>query len=210
MRRCPRPDPLRLFTTPNSPYGRIVRVVLIETGLDHRVATEMVTVRDPNSALLALNPTGKVPTLLTGSGEVLSETRVILDYLDGLNERSKLMAGSGDLQTRAREGQLFGCLDGVSTWMRELKRPPERRYPWLMEVEHARAARCLDHFEKDPSLLGDEVRLVQITLGCTLSFIDTFLEDLDLREDRNNLAAWYDVFATRPSMQATLPKPLET
>ena len=63
---------MRLFTTPNSPYGRIVRVVLIETGLDQRVATEMVTVRDPNSALLALNPTGKVPTLLTESGEILS------------------------------------------------------------------------------------------------------------------------------------------
>jgi glutathione S-transferase len=201
---------MRLFTTPNSPYGRIVRVVLIETGLDQRVATEMVTVRDPNSALLALNPTGKVPTLLTESGEILSETRIILDYLDGLNEGPRLLAAPGDLQTRAREGQLFGCLDGVSTWMRELKRPLERRYPWLMEVEHARAARCLDHFEKDPSLLSDDVRLAQITLGCILSFIDTFLKDLDWREDRDSLATWYDVFETRPSMQATLPKPLET
>ncbi len=201
---------MRLFTTPNSPYGRIVRVVLIETGLDQRVATEMVTVRDPNSALLALNPTGKVPTLLTESGEILSETRIILDYLDGLNEGPRLLAAPGDLQTRAREGQLFGCLDGVSTWMRELNRPLERRYPWLVEVEHARAARCLDHFEKDPSLLSDDVRLAQITLGCTLSFIDIFLKDLDWREDRNKLAAWYDAFETRPSMQATLPKPPKT
>jgi glutathione S-transferase len=201
---------MRLLTTPNSPYGRIVRVVLIETGLDRRVETEMVTVRDPKSALLPFNPTGKVPTLITESGEGLSETRIILDYLDGLNDGPKLLAAPDDLQTRAREGRLFGCLDGVSTWMRELKRPPERRYPWLMEVEHVRAARCLDHFEKDPSLLSDDARLAQIALGCTLGFIDTFLKDLDWRENRNNLVAWYHVFETRPSMQVTLPKPPAT
>jgi len=200
---------MRLFTTWNSPYGRIVRVVLIETGLDQRVETEIVTVRDPKSALLPFNPTGKVPTLITESGEILSETRIVLDYLDGLNQGPKLLAAPDDLQTRAREGRLFGCLDGVSTWMRELKRPPERRYPWLMEVEHVRAARCLDHFDKDPALLSDDVRLAQIALGCTLSFIDTFLKDLDWREDRNNLSKWFNAFETRPSMQATLPKPPE-
>jgi len=198
---------MRLFTTPNSPYGRIVRVMLIETGLDDRVETVFVTVRDPNSALLAYNPGGKVPSLLTGSGEVLSETRIILEHLDGLHGGPHRLAPPGDLGARALEGLLFGCLDGVSTWTREYKRPEAYRYPWLVDVEHARAARCLDAFEKHEALLSDAVRIGQITLGCTLGLMDAFIEPLDWRDSRPRLSAWYEVFARRESMQRTPPQP---
>lgn len=197
---------MKLFTTPNSPYGRIVRVMLLETGLDDRVETVFVTVRDPNSVLLAYNPGGKVPSLLTDTGEILSETRIVLEYLDTLHGGPRRLAPPGDLGARALEGLLFGCLDGVSTWMREYKRPEAYRYPWLVEVEHARAARCVDAFEKHDALSSDAVHLAQITLGCTLGFMDAFLEPLDWRDGRPILAAWYESFARRESMRATEPQ----
>lgn len=198
---------MKLFTTPNSPYGRIVRVMIEETGLSGRVETEFVTVRDAKSALLAYNPTGKVPSLLTDSGEVLSETRIIIAYLDSLHDGEKLMSAQDDLKGRALEGKLLGCLDGASVWMREYKRPAEHQYPWLIVVEHARASRCLDAFEKEPDLTVDQVRLPQIALGCTLGFMDVFLDPLDWRDGRPKLSDWYDGFATRDSMQATKPQP---
>ena len=43
---------MKLFHAAGSPYARIIRVVLRETGLDRRVPEEEVTLRDPNSALL--------------------------------------------------------------------------------------------------------------------------------------------------------------
>lgn len=46
------------FITVNSPYARIVRVAAMETGLDRRIDIEVVTVRDPGSALLPYNPSG--------------------------------------------------------------------------------------------------------------------------------------------------------
>ena len=49
---------MKLFYASGSPYARIIRVVLRETGLDSRVPEEEVTLRDPNSALLAYNPGG--------------------------------------------------------------------------------------------------------------------------------------------------------
>lgn len=200
---------MKLFTTPNSPYGRIVRVMLMETGLNDRVETVFVTVRDSRSALLAFNPSGKVPSLLTDDGAVLSETRIILEYLDALHGRPPLLAPPGDLAGRALEGMLFGCLEGASTWMREYKRPGPYQYAWLMDVEHARAARCLDAFETHDGLFGDSVRVAQLALGCTLGFMDTFLEPLDWRGGRPKLAAWYESFARRPSMQVTAPKKKE-
>ncbi len=197
---------MRLFITINSPYARIVRVAAMETGLDRRMDVEVVTVRDPKSALLPYNPTGKVPTLRTESGEVLSETRIILEHLDTLHLNEKLLAQQYDLAGRADEGRIFGCLDGVSTWAREYRRPEPTRYLWLIEVEHARAARCFDAFERDRALLSDRVRLAQIALGCTIGFADMFCEGFDWRDGRPNLSAWYDEFATRPSMQSTIPK----
>ena len=40
---------MKLFYASGSPYARIVRVVLRETGLDRRVPEQEVTLRDPNS-----------------------------------------------------------------------------------------------------------------------------------------------------------------
>ncbi len=197
---------MRLFITINSPYARIVRVAAMETGLDRRMDVEVVTVRDPKSALLPYNPTGKVPTLRTESGEVLSETRIILEHLDTLHLNEKLLAQQYDLAGRADEGRIFGCLDGVSTWAREYRRPEPTRYLWLIEVEHARAARCFDAFERDRALLSDRVRLAQIALGCTIGFADMFCEGFDWRDGRPNLSSWYDEFATRPSKKSTMPK----
>ncbi len=197
---------MQLFITTNSPYARIVRVAAQELGLDGRMEVEVVTVRDPKSALLAHNPSGKVPTLRIGGGAILSETRIILEHLDTLHSKQKLLADADDLAVRALEGLIFGCLDGVSTWAREYRRPEPIRFQWLMEVEHARAARCFDAFEGDRSLLSKRVKLAQIALGCTVGFADAFLEDFDWRDGRPNLSAWFDEFAGRPSMQATMPK----
>lgn len=197
---------MHLFITVNSPYARIVRVAAMETGLDKKMDVEVVTVRDPNSAVLPYNPTGKVPTLRTDSGEVLSETLIIIEHLDTLHLGEKLFADKYDLVGRAEIGRILGCLDGVSTWAREYRRPESMRFLWLMEVEHARAARCFDFFERDPVLLSERVGLAQIALGCTVGFADVLIEDFDWRDGRPNLSVWYDAFAERPSMQATKPK----
>lgn len=198
---------MRLFITVNSPYARIIQVCAVETGLDREIDIEVVTVRDPRSALLAHNPTGKVPTLLTDSGEVLSETRIILDHLDSLHEGDKLVADKRDLAGRADEGRVFGCLEGVATWAREYRRPEPKRFLWLTEVEHARAARCFDFFERERALLSDGIRLAQIALGCTLGFADGFLHDFDWRDGRPRLAEWYESFSQRESMRSTRPQP---
>ena len=92
------------------------------------------------------------------------------------------------------------------TWAREYRRPEPKRFLWLMEVEHARAARCFDFFDRDQALLSDRVRVSQIALGCSVGFADVFLDDFDWRDGRPNLSAWYDNFLDRPSMGSTMPK----
>jgi glutathione S-transferase len=196
---------MKLFYAPNSPYARIVRVQAVETGLADRLATEVVTLRDPASALLPVNPVGKVPTLLTDDGHALCETRIICEYLDSLHDGAPFIEPG--LDARQDEGLAFGMQEGISVWFRELRRPEHERSPGLIGVDRARTERCLAHLE--PIVVarfgGDRATLARVAPGCALGFADALLPALSWRRGHPALAAWFDRFNARPSMQATLP-----
>ena len=77
---------MELFVTLTSPYARLARAVIIEKGLQDRVKITPIQTRTPDSPLYAINPSGRVPTLVTDDGTVFEESAVIcafLDHLDG-------------------------------------------------------------------------------------------------------------------------------
>src|ERR1700680_2294783 len=100
---------MKLFYASGSPYARIIRVVLREAGLDSRVPEEEVTLRDPNSALLAYNPGGKGPTLRLDDGTVLNESLLVLCYLDTQHGGRRLLPidGSDGWKTLADTGRAY-------------------------------------------------------------------------------------------------------
>jgi glutathione S-transferase len=57
---------MRLLYSAGSPFARLVRMALMETGLDAVVIKQELTrarLYSPESDLLVLNPVGRVPTL---------------------------------------------------------------------------------------------------------------------------------------------------
>ncbi|MEH1800037.1 MAG: glutathione S-transferase N-terminal domain-containing protein [Nostoc sp.] len=113
---------MKLFYTPNSPYARIARVATLELNLCDQIETQKVIARDPNSDLLNYNPTGKVPTLTTDDGFILSETRIICVYLNHLNPEIKLVTDISNGFLQQLEGMTGGFIDGIAVWVRELRR----------------------------------------------------------------------------------------
>ena len=65
--------------------------------------------------------------------------------------------------------------------------------------------RTLNAVEKDLAGFEGDITLAQIGLGCALGYLDFRLPDLAWRPSRPALAAWYEAFAQRPSMQPTIP-----
>jgi glutathione S-transferase len=201
---------MKLFYASGSPYARIIRVVLRETGLDRRVPEEEVTLRDPNSALLAYNPGGKVPTLQLDDGTILTETLLVLGYLDTQHGRRRLlpMDGSDGWKALADTGRAIAFLDGISVWNRELRFGQST--PGVIALEKARADRVADALERSlgeghyQGLPNGSIDAAQIVLGAALENAARRHKVWKWRSGRPRLAAFLDEIARRPSFIATV------
>lgn len=202
---------MKLFYSAGSPYARMVRVALIELGLDSDVEKQEVTLRDPASALLPYNKVGRVPTLRLDNGTVLTESLLILSYLDILRPARALLPrdGSDGWVTLARFGTAMGFMDGIAVWNRELRRPEHERSPPVLALELTRAGRTADALNAmvaDGAYAG-RMDTARIALGCVLGYCERRHRTWDWRPGRPALAACYESIAQTPSFQATLPPP---
>ena len=196
---------MKLYVSLTSPYVRVVRMMIEELGMRDRVTVVPVRTRVPECEVNALVPTGKVPVLETEDGHFFSESRLICQYLDCLHEGDPVVDHDPAEADRMLEGVITGFLDGVSVWVRELRRPPAERSPGILEQERARAERCVDWFEARIEEIGDGGDYPRLCLGAALYVLDERIGDTPWREQAPRLAAWYERFRARPSFKATAP-----
>ena len=78
---------MELFVTPNSPYARMPRVVILEKELGDRVTVVHARTRERDSPYYQINPSGRVPYLITDDGLGLEDSTLICAYLDQLDGR---------------------------------------------------------------------------------------------------------------------------
>jgi glutathione S-transferase len=202
---------MKLYFSSASPYVRKVTVTAIETGLDKKieqVPTTVVPVK-PNADLARDNPLMKVPTLATDGGETLFDSRVICEYLDSLHDGRKLIPASGGERWRVLRLQALGdgLLDaGILSRYEQVLRPAEKQWSDWISGQAKKAVQSLDMLEADSDALAGPIDLGQITVACALGWFEFRKPIGDIRGGRPKLFRWYDEFAKRPSMQATVPK----
>ncbi len=109
---------LRLHGFPFSNYHNLVKVVLLEKGLEFE---EVVTYPPADEAYRAKNPTGKYPCLEIEDGTFLSESKVILNYLEDAYPDVPLLPANALERARVRE--LMEVIDLY------LELPARRLYP---------------------------------------------------------------------------------
>jgi glutathione S-transferase len=189
----------------------MVRVALLETGLDGQVRKQEVTLRDPGSALLPFNPVGRVPTLELDDGTILTESQLILCYIDTLHDGKPLLPSDGSERRRilAEMGTAIGMLEGIVTWSRELRRPENERSPGVIRLETTRVNRTADRLERAVAAgaYAGPISASGIALGCALGWIDPRHPVWHWRDERPALAAWFNIIAARPSFEQTVPLP---
>jgi glutathione S-transferase len=98
-------------------------------------------------------------------------------------------------------------MDGVSVWVRELRRPPEDRSAAIIEHERQRLNRLADFWEGEIAhpLMHGNLNMPQLTLACAL-LVEEWYPGLKWREGRPRLATWADAYAARTSFVDTRPQ----
>jgi glutathione S-transferase len=103
---------MRILTNTTSPYARIARIALAEKGFDLG-PTEIVNPWGDDPALLALNPAARVPTLEVEGGLPITESLLILMWLEKKVPEPSLLAGNLDLLI-SQAGRAMGVIDAMA------------------------------------------------------------------------------------------------
>lgn len=190
-----------------SPYVRKVRVTAIEIGMADAIEWEMVPPADRAAVITGANPLVKVPTVIRDDGGALFDSAVICEYLDSLHDAPKLFppAGEGRWQALRLQALGDGIADATVAVLLEGRRPQEHRLAAVADRQTKKIDNGLDALEAEVAALDGPPTIGHIAVACAIGFLDDRQPDCGWRRTRPGLAAWYEAFARRPSMQATEP-----
>jgi glutathione S-transferase len=199
---------VKLYITSTSPFARVARIVVIEKGLSDQVEIVEARTRTTGSPFYELNPSGRVPFLVRDDGAAIEDSQLIGAYLDSLDGRPVLTPSlSHDAWEYGRlEAYARSMTDGLSVWVREMRRPESERSPTVIAHEAARADRLADFWEREISnpLMQGPLNLAQLYLLAGLDQV-AFWKLGDYSQGRPNLAAWRSRLHQHPSIKATAP-----
>ena len=207
---------MQLLYTPIAGYVHTVEALINYAGLRDRIEPVATRPFEATTPLPAINPIGKVPTLVLDDGEALYGGPVIYEYLDSLHHWPPLFPPAGRLRyTVLRQAWLADALFDtfvqliIEGWL----------YPERIRQEHVE--RCwgklqamLGQMETDCRAYGT-LDIAQLRGVGALSFIDLKMGQVggqlpgldpayDWRIGRSRLAGWYAALAAEPLFREPL------
>jgi glutathione S-transferase len=204
---------MKLHSNPASPFVRKVLVLAHELGLSERLelVPERVSPVSPNETVYGDNPLGKIPALVTDDGTALYDSRVVCEFLDTLHVGAPMFPAAGEARWTAlrRQALADGLMDAaVAVRYENLVRPEEGRWQGWVDGQMTKVRRAADAMEREADALDATLDIGTIAVGCALGYLDFRYPDEGWRDARARLAAWFEGFSARPSMQATVPHEL--
>ncbi len=197
---------MNLYLNQASPYARLIRVLLIETGLDNETELIFVDPWESPDELLMANPASKVPALTLKDGTRLVESACISDYLiqhpgqSALSPMSHLDAEKR-LQILGLGRAAIDCSFGTVVQHRYVPDSPlvER---WLAALP--RIAGALEQLYA--GRLSTDADLADLTVAVAFEYIDFRLPEIQWQSHAPHLAERVRSLGQRPSLETTRPR----
>ena len=195
---------MKFYTFPPAPNPARVGFYLREKGIElETVLVDFLKGEQNTPEHLARNPAGTAPVLELDDGSYLTESLVIMEYLEELYPEP-VMIGTDALsraRTRSVERDIeFAVLLRVIRYVHAHKSPlglPPN--PAVAEQELARLPNGLKRVEarlaENEFVMGAAPSIADCTLLAAANFAR--FADFDLTEGYPNLGAWFDHFALR-------------
>jgi glutathione S-transferase len=206
---------MKLFSAYRAPNPRRVLMFLAEKGIGG-IDIENVDLNQgqhKSADFLLKSPLAKVPALELGDGRVLTETRAICTYLEGLYPQPNLMGAD------ATERAFIEMADRRVEWylMAPLAMAIRHTHPGLAVLESPQfpefgrsqgekgleVARWFDQqLQTQPWMAGERFTIADITAFCAIEFARGLMKLVPADHGLQALQEWRDRVAERPSAKA--------
>lgn len=186
-----------IFYSPPSPYSAKVRMAAAWCGIE--VESRIVDTNEPPPEMLAANPLGKIPVLVTDEGEGVFDSRAITQHLNRMSGGALFpRKAERRLEAERLEALADGICDCLLAHVYERRMRPQEKVhqPWL-DRQWEKAARALDQLAQRPPRLTRKADGGQIALRATLAYLDLRFADANWRRGRAKLARWAARFDER-------------
>jgi glutathione S-transferase len=194
----------------DSPYVRRVAISLHLLQLPF--ARNPISVFGDAEAMRAINPLGRIPSLVLDDGEVVIDSAAILDHIDELvGPRRALLPASGAPRRAALRviALASGAIDkaGAIVYDRMLRPPDKQHAPWQERcaVQLASALAALDAAVPDGWFGGDAPGQADITAGCACGYLHNRLPEVLARGRYRALDRLAAACEDLPAFRATRP-----
>ena len=205
---------MQLYYSPGAPSPRRVMMFMVEkniTGID-RVTVDLNAQEHKGEAYRAKSSLAKVPALELDDGRVLTETRAICTYFEGLHPEPNLMGKDSEerafIEMADRRAELY-LLAGIANTVRHthpgLAPLEQPQFPEFGQSQAQKVREVAAWFDqllaRQPWVAGDRFTVADITAFCAIEFA-RLMKFHAGREGLTALQAWRDRVAERPSAAA--------
>ena len=134
----------KIYFAPASPYSAKVRMVAAQAG--YVAESIIVTTAEDPAELIASNPLGKVPALMTDEGQAVFDSPVMCQFINHAAGGTLYPKNAAKrLAVLQREALADGICDCLITYMYEIRlRPENLRIQSIMDRQLGKAMRGLD------------------------------------------------------------------
>ncbi|GES49860.1 glutathione S-transferase [Rhizobium sp. NBRC 114257] len=157
--------------------------------------------------LIDNNPLGKIPTLLTGDGEAIFDSRAIMHYFDR-HEGGLYPSKKGK---RTEIEVLEALIDGTNecllsiVYERRLREPEKQHQPWI-DRQWTKVSRALTHLDAEPPKIGKKLHAGHFALASLVGYLQLRFEG-QWEADHAGLIDWARKFEKHfPDFPAMKPQ----
>ena len=195
---------MKLLYTKRSPYARKVRVIALEKQVPLEFIDEDLA--NKSTLLNSSNPLGKVPTLILDNGEILFDSPVITQYIDGLNDKVIFIPRQGAERFKVLRWEAIadGLMDAaIGCYMEKMRHAQNFHVNFVKNQEEVILNTC--RFCEEHLAELQPLSLAPVAVASAIGYVNFRLPHMITREEFPKLLAWFETFSQRPSMAQTIP-----
>lgn len=202
---------MKLYVSPRAPNPRRVLMFLVEKNINglELINVDLNTQEHKSESYRAKSPLARVPALELDDGRVLTETRAICTYMEGLYPEPNLMGEDAterafiEMADRRIEWYLMlpiaNCVRHTHPGLAPLEQPQFPEFGQSQGLKLRETAAWLDGvLQRQPWVAGDRFTIADITAFCAIEFA-RLMRFKAANEGFAAIQAWHDRVAARPS-----------